>query len=141
MVNEERLHHMIKLSKFDENDGKRCKPMTQYARKDYVSLQALLSFVTGTISYALIVGLWALHSVDGVFAMINKMEIKQAVITIVVSYLAFMALYLGATYIVFNMKYTEGRREVKKYYSSLKKVNQMYEREDRLKSIDYTEWE
>ncbi len=34
MVNEERLQHMIRLSQFDENDGKSCKPMTQYARKD-----------------------------------------------------------------------------------------------------------
>ena len=60
MVNEERLQHMIRLSQFDENDGKSCKPMTQYARKDYVALQMLISFVTGTLSYVLLFGLWAL---------------------------------------------------------------------------------
>ena len=37
MVNEQRLHSMIKIAKFDANDGKRCKPMIQYARKDYVA--------------------------------------------------------------------------------------------------------
>ena len=37
MVNEERLHHMIKMAIFDTNQGKECKPMTQYARKDYSS--------------------------------------------------------------------------------------------------------
>ena len=41
MVNEERLHHMIKMAIFDTNQGKECKPMTQYARKDYVSLRML----------------------------------------------------------------------------------------------------
>ena len=39
MVNEERLHHMIKMAIFDTDQGKECKPMTQYARKDYVSLR------------------------------------------------------------------------------------------------------
>lgn len=141
MVNEERLRHMIKLSQFDENDGKRCKPMTQYARKDYVSLQALISFVTGTISYALIFGVWALYSMDGLFEKINKMEIREAVISLVLSYLVFMVIYLGVTYIIFNVKYTEGRKKVKKYYASLKKVNQMYEREEKLKTTSHAEWE
>ncbi len=140
MVNEERLRHMIKLAQFDENDGKRCKPMTQYARRDYVALQMLISFVTGTISYGLILGLWMLSSIDRVFEMINTMEIRTMVMLLVLSYLAFLVFYLGATYIVFQIKYTDGRRKVKQYYASLKKVNQMYEREDRLKT-DNTEWE
>lgn len=141
MVNEERLRHMIKLSQFDANDGKQCKPMTQYARKDYVSLQTLISFVTGTISYALVFGLWALYSIDGLFERINKMEIREAAMFLVLSYLVFMVVYLGVTYIVFNLKYTAGRGKVKKYYASLKKVNQMYEREERLKSTNNAEWE
>lgn len=141
MVNEERLQHMIKLSQFDENDGKECEPMTQYARKDYVSMQALISFVTGTISYALLFGLWALYSIDGLFAMINHMEIQEGIVALVLSYLVFMVIYLGATYIIFNVKYTDGRRKVKKYYASLKKVNQMYQREERLKTTNNAEWE
>ena len=31
--------------------------------------------------------------------------------------------------------------KVKKYYNSLKKVNQMYEREERLKSADNKDWD
>ncbi len=140
MINEERLQHMIRLSQFDENDGKSCKPMTQYARKDYVALQMLISFVTGTLSYALLFGLWALQSVDELFAWINTMEIQTLVMIFVLTYLAFLVFYLGVTYIVFHVKYTEGRKKVKKYYASLKKVNQMYEREDRLR-MDRAEWE
>ncbi len=141
MVNEERLRHMIKLAQFDANDGKQCKPMTQYARKDYVSLQVLVSFVTGTVSYALLFGLWALYSLEELFEKINKMEIRELAISLVLSYLVFLVIYLGATYIIYNVKYTDGRRKVKRYYGNLKKVNQMYEREDRLKTTNNTEWE
>lgn len=141
MVNEERLRHMIKLSQFDQNDGKRCKPMTQYARKDYVSLQMLGSFVTGTMSYALLFGLWALHSLEELFETINGMEIRGIITSLALSYAVFMVIYLGATYIIFNVKYTDGRKKVKKYYGSLKKVNQMYEREERLKATGNSDWE
>lgn len=141
MVNEERLRHMIKMSQFDTNDGKQCKPMTQYARKDYVSLQLLGSFVAGTICYGLILGLWGLYSMEGLLEQLNSMDIQGFLISILLSYLLFMIVYLGATYIIFQMKYTEGRRKVKKYYSNLKKVNQMYEREERLKVVDNKDWQ
>ena len=50
MVNEERLHYMIKMAEFDTNDRKASRPMMQYARRDYVSLQLLKSFIVGTIA-------------------------------------------------------------------------------------------
>lgn len=134
MVNEERLRHLIKISKFDTNDGKKCKPMIQYARKDYVSMQMLQSFVTGTISYGLILVIWVLYSMESLMKGINTQELSGVLITLIVLYLIFMLIYFVATYIVFQVKYTHGRRKVKKYYSSLKKVNQMYEREEHLKS-------
>lgn len=141
MVNEERLRHMIKLAQFDQNDGEVCKPMAQYARKDYVALQMLKSFVTGSISYVLLFGLWALHSLEELLNALTGMEIQAIAMSLVLSYAAFMVLYLGATYIVFSVKYTKGRKKVKKYYSSLKKVNQIYEREERLKTTAGGDWE
>lgn len=141
MVNEERLRHMIKMSQFDTNDGKRCKPMTQYARKDYVSMRLLGSFVAGTIAYGLLLMIWVLYSMEELAGILSSIDIQGALIALGVSYVVFILFYLGATYIVFNMKYTEGRRKVKKYYNSLKQVNQMYDREERLKSADSKDWD
>lgn len=141
MVNEERLRHMIKMSEFDTNDGKRCKPMTQYARKDYVSMRLLGSFVTGTICYGLLLLLWGLYFMEELAGMLSSLDVQGAFIALGVSYLVFMLLYLGATYVIFNMKYTKGRRKVKNYYNSLKKVNQMYDREERLKMADNKDWD
>lgn len=141
MVNEERLRHMIKIAEFDTNEGKRCKPMTQYARTDYVSLQLLESFVTGTMCYFLLFGLWGLYSMESLFEKINKMDIQSVLMALVISYISFMLVYLGATYIIYNIKYTDGRKKVKKYYKSLKIINQMYEREERLKTTDNRDWD
>lgn len=141
MVNEERLRHMIKVASFDANEGKQCKPMTQYARKDYVSLQLLGSFVTGTLCYLLLLGLWMLYSAEQLMKEINRIDIRGLLIILLLLYILFMLFYLGATYVVFHMNYTSGRRKVKRYYESLKKINQMYEREERLKMTGNKDWE
>lgn len=141
MVNEERLRHMIKMSQFDTNDGKQCKPMTQYARKDYVSMRLLGSFVAGTLCYGILLGLWGLYSMQSLLTKINKLDVQGTLIAGCIAYAIFMSIYMGATYVIYNVKYTQGRRKVKKYYSSLKRVNQMYEREDRLKTVESKDWE
>ena len=141
MVNEQRLHSMIKIAKFDANDGKSCKPMIQYARKDYVALQLLKSFVIGTIAFFIMLGLWVLYSMETLMKRINNMDLIQSAITLGILYGVFMVIYLLATYIIFNVKYTYGRKKVKKYYAGLKKINAMYLREERLKSNGNKDWE
>lgn len=141
MVNEQRLHSMIKIAKFDANDGESCKPMIQYARKDYVALQLLKSFVIGTIAFFIMLGLWVLYSMETLMKQINNMDLIQSAITLGILYGVFMVIYLLATYIIFNVKYTYGRKKVKKYYAGLKKINAMYLREERLKSNGNKDWE
>ena len=139
MVNEERLHHMIKMAIFDTDEGKQCKPMIQYARKDYVAMRMLGSFVSGTI--ALIFATWALYSMDQIMRDLNTMDILGFITSVLTKYLIFMLFYMGVTYIVYNNRYTRGRREVKKYYNELKKLNRIYEREDKLKLSENKEWD
>lgn len=141
MVNEERLHYMVKMAKFDANDRKSCQPMMQYARRDYVSLQMLKSFVTGTIAFGIIVAMWGLYSMETLLAKINSMDFMEALLVLGVSYGVFIVIYLSVTYIVFHMKFTDGRRKVKKYYNGLKKVNAMYERDEKLKANTGKDWD
>lgn len=133
MVNEERLSHMIKMAEFDEVNGKKCKPMIQYTRKDYVAMQLLKSFVAGTITFGIILGLWALSSMEELVHTINSMDLKDFLISMLLKYIIFLVAYLAVTYVVYHHKYTVGRKKVKQYYASLKRVEQMYEREERLK--------
>ena len=141
MVNEERLRHMIKMASFDAKDGKACKPMIQYSRSDYVSLQMKRRFIAGSIAFALLVGLWALYSMDALMQMINSMDIPAFIVSIVIKYVIFMLIYLMATYLVSQVKFTTGRRKVKKYYNNVIKVNKIYEREEKLKSTGNKDWE
>ena len=70
-----------------------------------------------------------------------NMDFMDILLVVGILYGVFIVIYLLATYLVYNLKYTEGRRKVKKYYNGLKKVNAMYEREERLKINNNKDWE
>ena len=68
-------------------------------------------------------------------------DIQELLTSVLVKYIVFMIAYMAITYFVYNRRYTKGRREVKKYYGNLKKLNQLYEREDKLKMSENKDWE
>lgn len=124
---------MIKMAVFDKEDGKECRPMEQYARNDYVALKFLESFVTGTIAFGLLFVMWALYEMDELLNTLNTMDLVGFLVPLAIKYVIFLFFYLMITYIVYQKRYTNGRRKVKKYYNSVKKLNRLYEREDKLK--------
>lgn len=133
MVNEKRLLSMIKMAEFDTNDGKSCKPMIQYARKDYVAFHMLGSFVTGTAAFLLGALLWILYAMEKLMEQTDMEQFGRNLMLFGAVYAGFMVLYLAASYIVFQVRYTNGRKKVKQYHNSLKRINAIYTREERLK--------
>ena len=99
------------------------------------------SFVSGTIGFALILVTWGIYSMNQLMENLNAMDIQELLTSVLVKYIVFMIAYMAITYFVYNRRYTKGRREVKKYYGNLKKLNQLYEREDKLKMSENKDWE
>jgi len=48
-------------------------------------------------------------------------------------YVGFILVYLFATYIVYALRYIKGKKKLERYKGHLKELNQMYEREEKLK--------
>ena len=141
MINEERLKPMIKMAIFDKNEGKTCKPMIEYQKSDYISLQVLKSFISGSIAYVLLVGMWVLYDTDRTFEMLNASDIVKFLTTILILYGVFLIIYLSSAYLVYRFRYIRGRKLVKNYCKNLKEINQVYKREEKLKAPSQKELE
>lgn len=141
MIHEERLKPMVKMAMFDKNEGNACKPMIQYARTDYISMQLLKSFIYGSMAYVILCVAWGLYDTSALMGMINGGAIKDLAIDVVFYYVIFMVIYLLVTYIVYQIRYTKGRKMVKNYYKNLKDINKNYEREERLRSPSQHDWQ
>ena len=141
MIHEERLKPMIKMAMFDKNDGKACKPMIQYARTDYISMQLLGSFVTGSIAFVILCVIWVLYDTQELMKLLNGAYVFELFKGVLAKYGIFMMIYLTVTYVVYGIRYSYRRRQVKVYYKNLKEINMIYEREEKLKIPSQQEWE
>ena len=141
MIHEERLRPMVKMAMFDKHEGQACKPMIQYARTDYISMQLLTSFVTGTMAFCVLCAMWVLYDTTQLMKALNGGQVFELLKSIAVFYGIFMLIYLGATYIVYQFRYTHRRKLVKGYYKNLKEISNIYEREEKLKTPAQQEWE
>lgn len=139
MISKERVKYMTKLAQYDEKDHRKRQRFADYFRKDYVAIEMLKSLVAGTAAFCLILGIWALYDMEQIMDEINRMDLIPFVTWIVIRYVAFMAVYLAVTYIVYNRRYTRGRKELKEYYARLKKVNKLYQEEETMPGAD--DWE
>lgn len=136
MISKERVRHMTKLAVFEEREGKKYRKMTQYFRRDYVGLELMKSFLSGTIAFAILFGAWLLCGIENFMENINDMDLVAFGTETLIQYLVFMAVYLIVTYVVYHTRYTRGRRKIKLFYNRLRKVSRLYESESRQGNLE-----
>ena len=118
MISKERVRHMTKLAEFENEESKACQKATQYFRRDYVAMELIKAFA-GTIAFGLLL-CCGFYDMENLVKKINDMDMIGFGIRIVMVYLVFLAAYLMITYIIYNRRYTKGRKQVKEYYNRLK---------------------
>lgn len=139
MISKERVRHMTKLSEFENEESKACQKATQYFRRDYVAMELIKSFFAGShcVRTSFCAVAFLLTGESGKENM--NMNMIGFGIRIVMVYLVFLAAYLMITYIIYNRRYTKGRKQVKEYYNRLKRVSSLYREEENISNTD--DWE
>lgn len=139
MLNKDRIRLMAKLAAYEQGQGKEDAPMGKYRRKDYVMLKMIRTFFYATIAFALLFLMDVLYDMEEWFSALYQMEYREYIIQIVAAYLLFLVFFEVVTWFVYNARYKKGYRNQKLYLSRLRKVEKLYEREEKLLPID--EWE
>lgn len=132
MLNEERIRLMTKLAIYEDGEGKKTIPMSHFYRSDFISREIMKSFIIGTILYGILLGLWLIYQMENLKGILFGGNIKALVIQGVVSYACFLGIYLLITYLVASVKYSKGKKSLKRYQSILKKIEKMHDREGKL---------
>lgn len=133
MINEERVKELYELAKLDASDEKLKDNSRNYYRWDYLWKEAIISFFSGTIAYMILVVFWAIYNVDGLLEKLKTMDFATIGTSIVVLYIAFIVSYEFVTVLVYTYRYNLGKFRLRKYGAHLKKLNQMYRRDDKLR--------
>lgn len=139
MLNEERIRLMTQMASFEEGEGKEYMPIKQYYRKDYVGYQMIRTFISSTISFGILFLLWVLYDLDKIAEQIADMDFMSLGISVIAVYLVFLVGYQIIACVIYNRKYSRATDRMKLYYSRLKKVQKLHEREAKLQPME--DWE
>ncbi len=131
MIHEERVKEMYHMAVFDEREEKDCHWMGEYYIWDYVGKELVKSFFSGTIAFVLLVVLWGMGDLTARMEMLNQAQLADLITRIGVLYVAFLAVYLLVTAIVYTIRYVNGRKKLRGYAQHLKRARKLGRQEER----------
>lgn len=129
MLNQKKVQLMSRMAMYESKNGQEDMKISSYYKKDYVSLQRLLTIIWITVGYAIAVGGAALIFVEELFAMLDLSFIIVAGVVLVTGYIVLLVVYGIASTRFYRIKHEDARLRVKKFNHDLTRLNKMYERE------------
>ncbi len=128
MINEEKVILMTKLASYETNEGKRDISIINYFKGDYIGFQVLKSVIAATISFFALFGVYIFYNFEELMQNVYKMDLLGFGKSVVILYLCAVGTYGVISYVVSASKYTKAKKNLKNYYSNLKKLASMYDK-------------
>ena len=126
MVNEERIKLMTRMAAYEKDGHKKNKKIVSFFKSDYISMQMLKSVIAATISFGIMLGLYALYDFEVFMKEIYKMDLFDFAKSVIILYVIMLGIVLVITYVVSIYKYNRALQSTKVYYANLKKLSQLY---------------
>lgn len=126
MLNENKIKMMTKMAIYEKNEGKTMLKTAKYYKGDYVSLGVLKTVIAVTVAFAVMVVLFALCQVDSLVENVNSLDYASMGKTIAGYYVGLIIIFGIISGAVYSSKYENSRKEMKKFFSRLNKLERFY---------------
>lgn len=129
MLNENRIKLMTKMAAYESTQGAEDLRISSYFRKDYVSLNTLITILWITVGYALLAGLFFLVNMDSLLERLTLERMIMLAAAVVAVYLILVIVYGIGANLFYKGKYNRAKQRVKQYYRSLSRLGKLYMKE------------
>ncbi len=133
MLNEEKIKLMSKLALYEQDEGKKAFRTNKYYKADYVSLHTIYTIIIATISFGLLLLIWAICQVDSLMDIINRIGILFSIIILIAVYIIYLIIHLLISHKVFTTRYNENKKDLISYHEKLKDLHAIYKTESKAK--------
>ncbi len=130
MIDEKRLRLMIRLARYEQEEGREDLKISKYYRRDYVGLALLKNLLLVTLAYLLLLALLVLYNLDFLMNQLNEMSIRPLLVTIALGYLFLLGMYSVIVYTISRLKYARAQASIKTYYRGLSRLEGSYQKQD-----------
>ena len=126
MVDKEKLKLMIDLAEYEEKHGKKNYIINSYFQFDYVERHMMGGFVAYTLCFLLVFALIVFYKFDEISNQTNILVILDMFKPYLTYYAIGLLVYELIIIIVYSLRYSHGKREVRIQSNKLKKLNKKY---------------
>lgn len=126
MLNENKIKMMTKMAIYEKNEGKTMLKTAKYYKGDYVSLGVLKTVISVTVAFVVIIILLALCQADSLVDNVNGLDYASMGKSIAGYYVGMTIIFGIISGIVYSSKYENSRKDIKKFFSRLNKLERFY---------------
>ena len=125
MVNEKKIRLMTKMAIYEKNDGEKDKRISAYYRNDYRSFNMVVTFLWITLGYVALAALILIGLMDYLMDHFELPLIIMLGSIFIVAYLILVILFLIASYVFYEEKYQNARKNMKRFNRDLIRLLKM----------------
>lgn len=131
VINEEKVRIMTKLAIYETTKGKKQLNISKYYKRDYVRYNMFKTAVTSTLAFIILAGIYVMVNIEEFMMWLNDVDILHEAGKIGIIYLVFVVCYMLIARFVYAHKYEKVKPDVIKYNHNLKKLKELYDREEK----------
>lgn len=125
MLDKRRIKLMARMSSYEKKHLNRDLKISTYYKKDYASLNTLITILWITAGYAIMAGLYALCNIDAILKDLDMMKLFLLVGIVVGGYLIVVIIYGVCASSFYKTKHNRAKQRVKKYYRDLSRLEKL----------------
>lgn len=118
------------MESYEDTEGKKNTSVARHFRSDYVSLQVIKAVICATIAYMIVFGAYIYYDFEVFLTDIYKIDLWEFAARALKYYVVFVVAYAVIVYLVFSVKYSKAKKNLKRYFNNLKLLGTLYNRED-----------
>ena len=129
MLNEDRVKLMARMAAYESTQGKEDQKISSFHKKDYTSLNTLITIIWITVGYVILAGLLAIGYMDLLMAEFTMRRMIMLASVAVGAYLLLIILFGFGANDFYKKRYNLAKKRMKQYYRDLKRLGKLYNKE------------
>ena len=129
MLDVKRIRLMARMAQYEKNDIRNDMKISTYYKKDYVSLNTLITVLWMTVGYGILAALFAVCYMDEILENLTISKITFLGGAAVAGYVAMLIVYVIGAGIFYRGRHNRAKQRVKNYYRDLSRLGKMEEKE------------
>ena len=134
MLKNDRVIQMAKIAMYEKRNKNDLRIVTEYRKKDYISMSRIMAFVVGTIAYIVFFACIAASILYAYFSKVHMRTLAFLILIGVVLYVVFMYVHMQRATKKAEEDYKRSKGVYSKWKGMLLELKDMYDKEDKQKS-------